>query len=122
MFLFSCKSSEWETNAGKSPLLNEILQVNHVLVGPDAGSTRDSIRVDFQCVGRNVYLVDSAGWLERTKQEKGPSCLSIMQSRKHLMRAHVVSLVLDAEGLPHPRSFALLVLIEDDLPSGLCFK
>jgi predicted GTPase len=41
--------------------------------------------------------VDTAGWLQRTKQEKGASSLSIMQSRKNLMRAHVVALVLDAE-------------------------
>lgn len=41
--------------------------------------------------------VDTAGWLDRTKKERGPSTLSIVQSRKHLMRAHVVALVLDAE-------------------------
>lgn len=40
--------------------------------------------------------VDTAGWLQRTNQEKGPASLSIMQSRKNLMRAHVVVLVLDA--------------------------
>lgn len=40
--------------------------------------------------------VDTAGWLERTK-EKGPASLSIMQTRKNLMRAHVVALVLDGE-------------------------
>lgn len=41
--------------------------------------------------------VDTAGWLQRTNQEKGPASLSIMQSRKNLMRAHIVALVLDAE-------------------------
>lgn len=44
-----------------------------------------------------LFQVDTAGWLERTKQDKGPSSLSIVQSRKNLMRAHVVALVLDAE-------------------------
>jgi hypothetical protein len=33
----------------------------------------------------------------RTGLEKGPSSLSVMQSRKNLMRAQVVALVLDAE-------------------------
>lgn len=41
--------------------------------------------------------VDTAGWLERTERDKGPASLSIMQSRKSLMRAHIVALVLDAE-------------------------
>lgn len=44
-------------NVGKSTLLNAILQENRVLVGPEAGLTRDSIRVQFEYEGRNVYLV-----------------------------------------------------------------
>ncbi|XP_060199237.1 uncharacterized protein LOC132627701 [Lycium barbarum] len=91
-------------NVGKSTLLNTILQEDRVLVGPEAGLTRDSIRAEFEYEGRTVYLVDTAGWLERTKQqEKGPASLSIMQSRKHLMRAHVIVLVLDAEEIAKDR-------------------
>lgn len=44
-----------------------------------------------------VIQVDTAGWLQRAGQEKGPGSLSIMQSRKNLMRANVIALVLDAE-------------------------
>lgn len=44
-------------NVGKSTLLNALLQENRVLVGPEAGLTRDSIRVQFQYEGRNIYLV-----------------------------------------------------------------
>ncbi|KAK4363934.1 hypothetical protein RND71_015292 [Anisodus tanguticus] len=90
-------------NVGKSTLLNTILQ-DRVLVGPEAALTRDSIHAEFQYEGRTVYLVDTAGWLERTKQqEKGPASLSNMQSRKHLMRAHVIVLVLDAEEIAKDR-------------------
>ncbi|XP_049400151.1 uncharacterized protein LOC125864282 [Solanum stenotomum] len=93
-----------QPNVGKSTLLNTILQEDRVLVGPEAGLTRDSIRAEFQYEGRTIYLVDTAGWLERTKQqEKGPASLSIMQSRKHLMRAHVIVLVLDAEEIANTR-------------------
>ena len=41
--------------------------------------------------------VDTAGWLERTERDKGPASLSIMQSKKSLMRAYIVALVLNAE-------------------------
>lgn len=44
-------------NVGKSTLLNAILQEDRVLVGPEAGLTRDSIRVEFKYEGRTVYLV-----------------------------------------------------------------
>ncbi|CAH2079948.1 unnamed protein product [Thlaspi arvense] len=84
-------------NVGKSTLLNALLEEERVLVGPEAGLTRDAVRVQFEFQGRTVYMVDTAGWLERTERDKGPASLSIMQSRKSLMRAHVVALVLDAE-------------------------
>ncbi|XWS20195.1 hypothetical protein CRYUN_Cryun31cG0079000 [Craigia yunnanensis] len=90
-------------NVGKSTLLNTLLQEDRVLVGPEAGLTRDSVRAQFQYQGRTVYLVDTAGWLQRVDRQKGPASLSIMQSRKNLMRAHVVALVLDAEEIAKAR-------------------
>lgn len=90
-------------NVGKSTLLNSILQEERVLVGPEAGLTRDSVRVEFEFEGRTIYMVDTAGWLRRTKSEKGASSLSIVQSRKNLMRAHVVGLVLDGEEVSKAR-------------------
>lgn len=44
-------------NVGKSTLLNALLQEDRVLVGPEAGLTRDSVRVHFEYQGRTVYLV-----------------------------------------------------------------
>lgn len=46
-------------NVGKSTLLNTLLQEQRVLVGPEAGLTRDSIRAQFQFDSRTVYLVSS---------------------------------------------------------------
>ncbi|XP_038903771.1 GTPase Der isoform X2 [Benincasa hispida] len=90
-------------NVGKSTLLNTLLQSDRVLVGPEAGLTRDSVRAEFEFEGRTIYLVDTAGWMHRTKEEKGPASLSVMQSTKNLMRAHVVALVLDAEEIARER-------------------
>lgn len=44
-------------NVGKSTLLNSLLQEDRVLVGPEVGLTRDSIRAEFEFQGRTVYLV-----------------------------------------------------------------
>lgn len=46
-------------NVGKSTLLNSLLQEDRVLVGPEAGLTRDSIRAEFEFQGRTIYLVKS---------------------------------------------------------------
>ncbi|CAN7056439.1 unnamed protein product [Brassica oleracea var. botrytis] len=84
-------------NVGKSTLLNALLEEERVLVGPEAGLTRDAVRVQYEFQGRTVYMVDTDGWLERTERDKGPASLSIMQSKKSLMRAYIVALVLNAE-------------------------
>lgn len=52
-------------NVGKSTLLNAILQEDRVLVGPEAGLTRDSIRVEFEYEGRTIYLVSIISYLNR---------------------------------------------------------
>ncbi|XP_073000218.1 uncharacterized protein [Typha latifolia] len=91
-------------NVGKSTLLNTLLQEERVLVGPEAGLTRDSIRAQFQFENRTIYLVDTAGWLQRSGQEKGAASLSVVQSKKNLMRAHVVALVLDGEEIAKAKS------------------
>lgn len=44
-------------NVGKSTLLNALLQEERVLVGPEAGLTRDAVRVQFEYQDRTVYLV-----------------------------------------------------------------
>lgn len=45
-------------NVGKSTLLNTLLQEDRVLVGPETGLTRDSIREHFEFQGRTIYLVN----------------------------------------------------------------
>ncbi|KAI3980479.1 hypothetical protein MKX01_008896 [Papaver californicum] len=45
-----------------------------------------------------MFLIDV-----RSKQEKGPGSLSVMQSRKNLMRAHVIALVLDTDEIAKSR-------------------
>lgn len=55
-------------NVGKSTLLNALLQEDRVLVGPEAGLTRDSIRTQFEFQGRTIYLVNRNVAFKRKKQ------------------------------------------------------
>jgi len=48
-------------NAGKSTLVNALVGEDRLLVGPEAGITRDSIPVDWTWDGQPVRLVDTAG-------------------------------------------------------------
>ena len=56
-------------NVGKSTLLNRLVGEERVLTGPEAGITRDAIRVEWQWKGRPVRLVDTAGMRRRSRIE-----------------------------------------------------
>ena len=48
-------------NAGKSTLINRMIGEDRLLVGPEAGITRDSISLDWNWRGREIKLFDTAG-------------------------------------------------------------
>ncbi|TVR41187.1 MAG: hypothetical protein EA402_13035 [Planctomycetota bacterium] len=50
-------------NAGKSALFNA-LSGERALVSPEAGTTRDWLEAPWPCGGRQLRLIDTAGWLD----------------------------------------------------------
>ena len=54
-------------NAGKSTLVNALIGEDRLLVGPEAGITRDAIAVDWEWQGRQFRLVDTAGMRKKAK-------------------------------------------------------
>ncbi len=54
-------------NVGKSTLLNRLVGEERVLTGPEAGITRDSIRVEWEWRGRPIRLIDTAGMRRRSR-------------------------------------------------------
>jgi len=48
-------------NTGKSTLVNSLLQEQRVIANDLAGTTRDSVRVQWLYAGRRITLVDTAG-------------------------------------------------------------
>ena len=54
-------------NAGKSTLINRLLGEERLLVGPEAGITRDRIGIDFEWRDRKMKLFDTAGLRRRAR-------------------------------------------------------
>src|SRR5690606_3776554 len=48
-------------SVGKSTLVNRLLGEERQLTGSEAGSTRDTVAIDWVCGGRRVRLHDTAG-------------------------------------------------------------
>ena len=83
-------------NAGKSTLVNRMLGEERMITGPEAGITRDAIKVQWEWQGRPVQLVDTAGLRKRAKVDEKLEKLSAMDTRRAIDRAEVVCLLLDA--------------------------
>ncbi|MDQ4086970.1 MAG: ribosome biogenesis GTPase Der [Pseudomonadota bacterium] len=87
-------------NAGKSTLINRILDQERLITGPEAGITRDSIAIDWEWQApdgsrRPVRLIDTAGMRRKAKVEDKLEKLSVADARRAVDFAEVVVLLLD---------------------------
>ncbi|NNC47556.1 MAG: ribosome biogenesis GTPase Der [Sphingomonas sp.] len=83
-------------NAGKSTLINKILDEERLITGPEAGITRDSISIDWNYNGQKVRLIDTAGLRKRAKVDDKLEKLSAADTKRSIDFAEVVVLLLDA--------------------------
>jgi GTP-binding protein len=82
-------------NAGKSTLLNGILDDERFVTGPEAGITRDSVTVAWSWGGKEIRLVDTAGLRKRAKVQEKLERMSTMETTHSIRFADVVVLVMD---------------------------
>jgi len=88
-------------NAGKSTLINRILEQERLITGPEAGITRDSIAIDWTWQApdgseRPVRLIDTAGMRKKAKVQDKLERLAVADGRRAIDFAEVVVLLLDA--------------------------
>lgn len=84
-------------NAGKSTLINFLVDEDRLITGPEAGLTRDSIAVDWEWDGMAVKLFDTAGLRKRARVTEKLEKLSVADTMRAIQFAEVVVLLLDAE-------------------------
>jgi GTP-binding protein len=83
-------------NAGKSTLVNALIGEDRLLVGPEAGITRDSIAVDWQWQGKSYRLVDTAGMRKKARVQEKLERMSVGDTLHAIRFADVCVLVMDA--------------------------
>src|SRR3954468_1147469 len=74
-------------NAGKSTLINRMLEEDRLITGPEAGITRDSIAIDWSWqapdgTARPVRLIDTAGMRKKAKVDDKLEKLSVADARR----------------------------------------
>ena len=83
-------------NAGKSTLINGLLGEERLLVGPEAGITRDSIGIDFEWRGREMKLFDTAGLRRRARVTDKLEKLAGADALRAVRFSEVVVLLVDS--------------------------
>jgi GTP-binding protein len=83
-------------NVGKSTLINRLIGEDRLLVGPEAGITRDAIGVPFRFGGRAIRLMDTAGMRRHARVSAKLEKLSVGDTRRAINYAEIVVLVIDA--------------------------
>ena len=101
-------------NAGKSSLVNAILQDQRTIVSEIAGTTRDAVDLPYTFKGERFTLIDTAGLRPRGKRDNSVEVFSAMRSERAIRRADLCVLVIDlASGITaQDRKIAQLILEE----------
>jgi GTP-binding protein len=88
-------------NVGKSSLINKLLGQERVIVSPIPGTTRDAVDSVFETADEDgsmlrLRVIDTAGMRRKGKTSEMAEKLSVVMARKHIERADVVLLLIDA--------------------------
>ena len=84
-------------NVGKPTLVNAILGEERVIAFDMAGTTRDSIHIDFEREGKPFTIIDTAGVRRRGKVDEAVEKFSVIKAMQAIEAANVAVLVLDAQ-------------------------
>ena len=101
-------------NAGKSTLINRMLGEDRLLVGPEAGITRDSISLDWEWRGRRIKLHDTAGMRRKARIDDKLEKLAVSDGLRAVRFAEVVVVLLDATIPFEKQDLTIIDLVESE--------
>ncbi len=99
-------------NAGKSTLINRLIGQDRLLTAPEAGTTRDSIAVDFEWHEQKFRLHDTAGLRRRSRIDEKLEKLSVADALNAIRFADVAVVLLDVENAFEEQDQRIADLVE----------
>ncbi len=84
-------------NAGKSSIVNSLLNEKRVIVSDISGTTRDSIDSEISYNGKDFVIVDTAGIRKKAKVEYGVEKFAVNRAIRSIRDCNVALLVIDAK-------------------------
>lgn len=83
-------------NVGKSSLVNRLIGKERVIVSSIPGTTRDAVDTRLEHNGAHFLLIDTAGIRRKGKTRLAAEKIAVLMARRHLERADVAILLIDA--------------------------
>ena len=101
-------------NAGKSTLVNALINENRLVTSAIPGTTRDSVELPFAYNGHQFTLIDTAGVRRKSRIRETIEKFSIVQTLEAVASAHVVICLVDlTEGLTDQDSTLLEIVLRE---------
>jgi GTP-binding protein len=82
-------------NAGKSSLINSVLQSERAIVSALPGTTRDSVDISYERGDQQFLFIDTAGMRQRSKHSTSVEVFSVMRAERSIRRADLCVLIVD---------------------------
>lgn len=86
-----------QPNAGKSTLLNALVNQERTIVSDIAGTTRDTIHTHYKLFGKEFILIDTAGIRKKKNVHEDLEFYSVIRAIKAIDESDVCMLMIDAE-------------------------
>ena len=83
-------------NSGKSTYINALIAEDRLLTSKFAGTTRDSVDVDWCYKEQDITLIDTAGLRRKSKIDDQIELMSCSQTINAIRRANTIILMIDA--------------------------
>ncbi|MGB0884210.1 MAG: ribosome biogenesis GTPase Der [Flavobacteriales bacterium] len=99
-------------NVGKSSFLNALIGKEKNIVTDIAGTTRDSLDVEYNMYGHNFILVDTAGIRRKSKVAEDLEFYSVMRSIRAIENSDICLVMLDASRTLDAQDISIFHLAE----------
>jgi GTP-binding protein len=86
-----------QPNAGKSTLLNALVNQERTIVSDIAGTTRDTIHTHYKLFGKEFILIDTAGIRKKKNVHEDLEFYSVIRAIRAMDEADVCMLLVDAQ-------------------------
>ncbi len=101
-------------NAGKSTLMNALLEEDRVITGPEAGLTRDAIAADWSWGGRKFRLVDTAGLRKKARVNNKIEEMAVADTMRAIRLSQIVIVMIDAQKMFEKQDLQIAAHVIDE--------